>query len=247
MVEDRAADGLVDWYQGEIGFGAFAPNETALVVVDMQRAYCEPEGLFGQLVSAQQLDIFDYYFPRVWNVVVPNIATMLAFCRAQGNAVVYLSTNKLRSDGSDLPPLQRRCEIESVERWGVQTFPLAGSPGDAILDAIAPGSGDLVVRKATAGGFASSGLDSSLRALGVKTLLFTGQSTNQCVDATARVGADLGYNCVMVDDALVTTDHLSHHASLLTFARTFGKVRTTARILDEYPWTSWLSAYCEDA
>lgn len=232
---------LTNWYRGEIPFLPFAPGECALLIVDMQFGQCHRDGLFGRSLRVQGLPWESYYFDRIWNLVVPNLVKMLGLFRRDNLPVIYLVTGTLRSDGKDLPVLQRLEDAENIRRFGIETFARVGTRDYEILDEIKPLPDDAVVRKVTAGGFTSTGLDLLLRSLGVRTVFFTGQSINQCVESTARVAADLGYNCVMVDDATATTDPASHDASLKTFGRTFGKIRTTAQAIADYPWTNWHS------
>jgi nicotinamidase-related amidase len=232
---------LAYWYRGEIPFLPFAPAECALVIIDMQFGQCHPDGLFGRSVRVQGLPWESYYFERIERLVVPNLVQLLALFRENRLWVIHLVTGTVRADGKDLPGLQRLEDAEGIRRFGIETFARVGTPDYEILAELAPRPDEPVVRKVTAGGFTSTGLDLLLRSLGTNTILFTGQSTNQCVESTARVAADLGYNCVIVDDATATTDQESHDAALKTFGRTFGKIKTTRQVVDEYPWRIWHS------
>ena len=55
-----------------------------------------------------------------------------------------------------------------------------------ILDALAPRTHEPVLNKTTMSAFHSSGFERLVRAWGVDQLVFTGVSTNSCVEGTAR-------------------------------------------------------------
>jgi ureidoacrylate peracid hydrolase len=64
-----------------------------------------------------------------------------------------------------------------------------------------PQSGDIVVPKTRYSGFFNSTLDSTLRARGIRHLVFTGIATNVCVESTLRDAFHLEYFAVMLEDA----------------------------------------------
>ncbi len=53
------------------------PDRTALLVVDMQRYFVEPEFPFGQVLAKFQPDAAAAYFDRVKTTVVPNVQELL--------------------------------------------------------------------------------------------------------------------------------------------------------------------------
>jgi nicotinamidase-related amidase len=83
------------------------------------------------------------------------------------------------------------------------------------------------------GAFNSTNFDSLLWSKGIKYLLFTGVSTNMCVETTARDGADRGFCCVMIEDGCGASAQSYHDAALITFRRLFGKVQTSQEVISE--------------
>ena len=65
---------------------------------------------------------------------------------------------------------------------------------------------DLIVRKTMCDAFYGTGLEATLRARGVTTLVLMGYATDFCVDATLRNGASKDFRIVVVGDAHTTTD-----------------------------------------
>ena len=120
----------------------------------------------------------------------------------------------------------RQVEAES----GVPDLYWAENPAFAIRSELQPRPEETIVNKTTLGAFTSSNLDMVLRQLGVTSLIFTGVSTNCCVETTARDAADRGFACVLVDEAAADYDADSHEAALRAFHFNFGRV---ARTVDE--------------
>ncbi len=87
------------------------------------------------------------------------------------------------------------------------------------------------MNKTTYGTFASTGLDHTLRFMGIDTLVIGGVVTNVCVETTARDAADMGYQTILVDDACAAFSPEIHEATLLSFQGPFGRVRTADEVL----------------
>lgn len=80
-----------------------------------------------------------------------------------------------------------------------------GSWGAAVTSTLKPESDDVFVDKYRMSGFFDTELESILRNLRVDTLLFTGVNADQCVYATLVDAACLGYDVIMLEDAVATT------------------------------------------
>ncbi|MBZ0288164.1 MAG: isochorismatase family protein, partial [Anaerolineae bacterium] len=80
------------------------------------------------------------------------------------------------------------------------------SPGNAIVAAIAPHPGEMVVHKTTASVFDSTQLQKELEAMGIHRLVITGMQTDYCVNASSRGALKLGYDVTLVSDAHTTGD-----------------------------------------
>jgi len=119
----------------------------------------------------------------------------------------------------------------NIEHYEFRNF--VGSREHEILDELKPAPGEHVLRKTTIGAFASTNIDSLLRALGCEQLYLTGVSTNMCVETTAREAADRGYLVTLVEDACGTTHEDLHQVTMRNFQRLFGRVRATDAALDE--------------
>jgi nicotinamidase-related amidase len=81
----------------------------------------------------------------------------------------------------------------------------AGTEGWRIVPGLAPADDEEVVHKTSADGFLDTGLDKTLRALGVTEVVVTGFATEICVDTTARQALSHRYDVVLVADGHTTS------------------------------------------
>ena len=77
----------------------------------------------------------------------------------------------------------------------------SGTPGNAFRPGFGPLEGEPLVAKSVNAAFIGTDLDERLRALGAKHVVAFGISTDMCVSTTVRVGANLGWDMILVPDA----------------------------------------------
>lgn len=77
---------------------------------------------------------------------------------------------------------------------------IAGEPGASIIPALQPLDGEIVVDKPGKGMFYATGLHETLQARGITHLVFTGVTTEVCVQTSMREANDRGYECLFVED-----------------------------------------------
>jgi len=85
-------------------------------------------------------------------------------------------------------------------------FFVAGTPGAAIHESVAPRPGEPVVVKHFPNSFRESPLLEELRRAGARELTICGAMSHMCIDATTRAAADLGFDCTVAHDACATRD-----------------------------------------
>ena len=170
----------------------FSPGHTALVVIDMQRDFVEPGGFGASLGN----DV-----TRLHSAIAP-IAALLAAWRARRWPIVHTRESH-KDDLSDCPPA-KRLRGEPTLRIGdpgpMGRLLIRGEPGTSIIPALTPQAGELVIDKPGKGMFWSTGLHDMLHAQGVTHLVFTGVTTEVCVQTSMREGNDRGYTCLLVED-----------------------------------------------
>lgn len=196
------------------------PEETALMIIDMQYASAHRETGLGRLLSERaQEALGQYRFDRIEDVVVPQIQRLLSFFREHHLRVIHITMGAEMPDYSDLPPHRRRF-AESVGNT-------ASNREHDILDELKPLAGELRLNKRTMSAFNSTGIDQILTAAGIRSVLTCGVSTNSCVAGTARDAAEYGYNTVMIEDACGAAAQTYHDATLRNFQRLLGMVMKT--------------------
>ena len=147
----------------------FELARTALVLIDMQRDFVEPGG-FGESLGN---DV------SLLQAIVPATRAVLEAWRAAGGWVVHTREAHL-PDLSDCPPAKRARGRPSLRLGDVGPMGrilVRGEPGSAIIDALAPIEGELVVDKPGKGMFHATGLDQRLRERGITHLLFGAVTT----------------------------------------------------------------------
>lgn len=202
------------------------PASTVLVLIDLQYASaCRTTGLGKKMIDEGKEDIVKWRFDRIEQILLPNVKKLLAFFREHKLKVLYVTLGSQMPDYSDALPKQRVLFKALNNHEGAREH--------EILDEIKPIAGEYVINKTTTSAFWSSGIYALLRSLEAKYLLFTGVSTNMCVEGTARDAADIGYNCVMIEDALATSHEELHRTALINFQRFYGRAASTSEILQE--------------
>jgi nicotinamidase-related amidase len=170
------------------------PARVCLVIVDMQYATgSRTTGLGKRLAAQGKLEDAEYRFARIEQYVVPNSKRLLDFFRTHDLRRVYLTYGSEVSDYSDLP--------EHVLELCRGTNNRVGEREHEIVDELKPLPNERVFNKIGASGFNSTALELVLRVYGVDTLVFTGVSTNMCVEGTMRDAAERDFRCFMVEDA----------------------------------------------
>ena len=171
----------------------FAPERTALVVIDMQRDFLEPGG-FGETLGN---DV------GLLAPAIAGTARLLRAARAAGMLIVH-TRECHRPDLSDCPPAKRGRGAPSLRIGDVGPMGrilIAGEPGADIIPALAPLAGELVIDKPGKGAFHATDLHALLGARAITHLLFAGVTTEVCVQTTMREANDRGYDCLLVEDA----------------------------------------------
>lgn len=202
-----------------------SPQETAVVVIDMQNAYASP----GGYVDLAGFDISGAAG------VIGKIATVLDTARQAGVQVIFLQngwdTDYVEAGGAGSPNWHKSNAMKTMRaRPELKGQLLARGGWDyALVDALTPQPGDISLHKTRYSAFFNSQLDSTLRARGIRTIVFVGIATNVCVESTLRDGFHLEYFGIMLEDA---THHLGppdmQAASVYNVEKFFGWVSTVA-------------------
>ena len=200
-------------------------EETAIVVIDMQNAYASK----GGYVDLAGFDISGSAG------TIGQIAKVLETGRQAGVLVVYLQNgwdpDYVEAGGPGSPNWHKSNALKTMRARPELSGQLLAKGGwdFDLVDALKPQPGDIVLHKTRYSAFFNSQLDSTLRARGIRNIVFVGIATNVCVESTLRDGFHLEYFGVMLEDA---THHLGppamQEASIYNVEKFFGWVTTVA-------------------
>lgn len=195
----------------------FAPETTAIIVVDVQNDFCHPDGVSarkGNDVSAAV-------------EMVPRLERFLADARAAGVTIVFIQTThdltvdsevwNTRMGDVDTPAYDPNCLTGT---WGAEFY------------VVAPEDGEIVVNKHRYSAFAGTDLDMVLTTAGIETILLTGVATNVCVESTLRDGLFLEYNVALVPDCCATYWPELHESTIANVRGTFGAVLDSGELAE---------------
>lgn len=210
----------------------FEPESTALMIVDMQNFCAGTECGLGPVLKESFPDMYDYYEKRL-DLVIRNSLKLLNFFRRKEMRVIFTTTGPILEDASDYFTPRRASDRKMQLDTGKRTNFYEGTWEQALRDEFAPIKGkELVIHKTSTGVFNTTGIDQILRRMGIETLVVTGVATNACVEMTARDAADRWYKVVMAEDAQGTFSEEAHISTLRNFARLYGMVWSTDKIIE---------------
>jgi nicotinamidase-related amidase len=162
--------------------------------------------------------------------IVPTVVELLALARKAGLLVVHTRESHA-PDLSDCPPAKRlrgAPQMRIGDPGPMGRILVRGEPGNAIVDALAPLDGELVIDKPGKGAFYATPLSGELNARSITHLLFAGVTTEVCVQTSMREANDRGYECLLIEDATASYFPAFKQASLEMIRSQGGIVGWTA-------------------
>jgi isochorismate hydrolase len=184
----------------------FTPQESALLVIDMQQYF---------------LDVSSHAFIPSSKAILPNVKDLVE-SYSDANLPIIFTKHSLAADED--PGI--------MGRWWGDTLreedPLSEIDGD-----LEPVEGEVVVRKTRYNAFFGTELDKILKDKGVNSVVISGLMTHLCCETTAREAFIRDYEVYFLVDATATQTEELHLSSIRTLSHGFAIPVTTREILSE--------------
>lgn len=189
--------------------GLLEPHQTALIIVDMQRDFCDPEGYIASMG----------YTIEPIREIVPRIVSLRETVSNWGGLIIHTREGH-REDLSDLPKLKawrsRMGGVEVGTQGPLGRVLVRGNDGWQIIPELTPKTAEIVIDKPGYSAFYATDLERILLAHEIKRLIIVGVTTDVCVHSTLRCAVERGYECLVIEDCCAATIAENHRAAIET-------------------------------
>jgi ureidoacrylate peracid hydrolase len=197
-------------------FDRLDPARTALVVIDMQTAFCAPGGPAEVPASRGIVEPINTLAAELRGLGVPVFWVLHANSRVGGKSDWELYFNTIVADEVREKTLDSLTAARQTVWAELVTAPSDQTVLKNRYSALIPGA---------------SSLERMLRGMGIDTILVAGTKTNVCCESTARDAMMLDFKVVLVEDCCAALSDDEHRGALENVIQQFGDVMTSNEVL----------------
>jgi biuret amidohydrolase len=185
----------------------FDIGKTALLVIDMQRDFCNPEGVGG--VGGEDVGPLQK--------IIPQVEKLLSAARTAGLFIVHTREGHT-PDLSTLHDMRRlssrQAGAEIGDKGPMGRFLVRGEYGHDFVDSLQPENNEIIVDKPGFSAFYKTNLESILQERGITHTIVCGVTTECCVQSTVRGAVDRGFFSLILSDCCASYYPDMHDATM---------------------------------
>ena len=202
------------------------PEETALLVIDVQNTYLErPDRSKLSPDEQHRYDLWTPFHERMQKSVIPNTAKMLNLARDNGIECLFARIACHTKDGRD------RSLSQKMPGWNNLLLPKDEEPSQMVA-ALAPAGDEIIVTKTTDSALTGTNLRLILSNLGIRNVICCGIFTDQCVSSTVRSLADESFGVVVLEDCCAAANNDLHNKELEIINMIYCHVMSSAELVE---------------
>tara|TARA_B100000900_G_scaffold200228_1_gene169763 strand:- start:630 stop:1301 length:672 start_codon:yes stop_codon:yes gene_type:complete len=176
-------------------------EHTALLVIDIQNTYLEPDDDPGEAARWQP------FYQRMSDIVIPNNEKLINWARSEGIEVIFARIACQKTNGRD--------RSLSQKKPGFNYLLLPKDSEDSqIVSELNPINDEIIITKTTDSALTGTNLRLILHNMGIKDVIVSGIFTDQCVSSTVRSLADESFGVLVVQDACAAATMELHEREL---------------------------------
>ncbi|MFH1654280.1 MAG: isochorismatase family cysteine hydrolase [Pseudomonadota bacterium] len=197
-------------------------NRPALLVIDMQNYFIDPDGEAYLKDSA---------------AIIPNVVELIDHFNSKDLPVIF--TRHAHKKDSPRGSMHRFWNGDLLYEDNPQSEIIKAvasrlSPAMRRDAALAAGKNINIIQKEHYSAFENTELNKLLKDNETKDIIICGVMTHLCVETTARIGFIKGYRPIIISDATATKNFDMHLASLRAMAHGFGHISTTQKLIKKF-------------